>query len=159
VAGFLVNMVERTLMLVSPCRASARYPKGYKVYATETFETAEELERACRRIIREQMPWHVEPDQRMAFRSDLTYVALDDGLRVENEHGSTTLAGQPFIRELGALIHEGTHTGDEVQELLLAQGADFFTVQQALQDLLDAGVLVERIDDAALPAQGETAHA
>jgi hypothetical protein len=153
VAGFLTNMVDRTVALVSPCRASHRYPKGYKVYATASFETGEDFEQACNRIIEEQMPWHAQPGQRLAFRPDLTYSALADGLKLENEHGSTTLAGQPFVRELGMLIHEGTHTADEVEEDLLCRGADFFTVRQAVQDLFDSGMLTEPIDDL------EAAHA
>jgi radical SAM family RiPP maturation amino acid epimerase len=159
VAGFLVNMVDRSVMLVSPCRASARYPKGYKVYATANFETADDFERECNRIISEQMGWNVEGKQRLAFRSDLAYSELPDGLRIENEHGATTVAGQPFVRELGLLIHEGTHTSNEVQDDLLQRGADFFTINQAVQDLFDSGMLAEPVDFAESAEEAETVHA
>jgi hypothetical protein len=159
VAGFLVNMIERSVMLVSPCRASARFPKGYKVYAQANFKTAAEFEDVCRTMIRDQMPSHLRPGDRLAFRADLQYAELADGFRLENEFDVLTLEGRPFIRELGALIAAGTHTAGTAQDHLLDDGADFFTINRALQDLFDSGLLAESVDHAVHPDAAEPAHA
>lgn len=37
VTGFLVNMVERRVRLISPCNASERWPLGYRVFAEACF--------------------------------------------------------------------------------------------------------------------------
>ena len=53
VSGFLFNMVERTVKLISPCNASERWPLGYWVIAQGTFGTAAELRDLMRSMIDE----------------------------------------------------------------------------------------------------------
>jgi hypothetical protein len=53
VSGFLFNMVDRTVKLISPCNASDRWPLGYWVIAQGTFDTADELRDLMRSMIDE----------------------------------------------------------------------------------------------------------
>ena len=41
VSGFLFNMVERNVRLISPCNASERWPLGYRIYDEGTFTDGE----------------------------------------------------------------------------------------------------------------------
>src|SRR5262245_10451126 len=46
VSGFLTNMVERTVRLVSPTRPGDHWPLGYRVYGERSFATASDFRRA-----------------------------------------------------------------------------------------------------------------
>ena len=50
VSGFLINLVERTLKLISPCYTTREYPYGYRVFAEASFaldDITGEDERPC----------------------------------------------------------------------------------------------------------------
>ena len=56
--GYLVNMLDRTVKLVSPCFASERWPLGYIVHAEGTFSDASEFRDVLLRCVDEAMPEH-----------------------------------------------------------------------------------------------------
>lgn len=45
VSGFLINLVEKRVRLISPCSAGPRWPLGYRVHAEGQFETGPEFAR------------------------------------------------------------------------------------------------------------------
>jgi len=55
VSGFLVNMVEKSVKLITPCAGSDEWSLGYKVHAIESFSSAADFDQAVRRCIDEQM--------------------------------------------------------------------------------------------------------
>ena len=55
VSGFLFNMVDRTVKLITPCNANDRWPLGYWVIAQGTFDTADELRDLMRSMIDESI--------------------------------------------------------------------------------------------------------
>ena len=55
VAGFLINMVDRHVRLVAPCRASEQWPDGFRVLGSGGFADAAELGPLLDRLIAGQM--------------------------------------------------------------------------------------------------------
>lgn len=51
VTGFLVNPVAGRLQLISPCGASERWPKGYRVFREERFASGEEFRAALSTLV------------------------------------------------------------------------------------------------------------
>jgi radical SAM family RiPP maturation amino acid epimerase len=51
VSGFLINLVQRSVKLISPCPASDEWPDGYRIYAHERFADVADLDQICRRMI------------------------------------------------------------------------------------------------------------
>ncbi len=141
VSGFLVNMMHRTVKLVSPTRASARWPLGYRVYAEARFDSGAAFLSRVQEMIDAYMPETVPPGDRLAFREDLRYEPLDDGFALHGVGVSYHTRRQPFDAALGALIHSGRHSGGEVLARLVADGADVFLVARSLQGLYELGVL------------------
>jgi len=72
VCGFLVNLPERTVRLVSPCRASSRYPKGYRVHAENSFDGLEEYKQILLDMIRLYMPVSLGVEDLLRFRKGLS---------------------------------------------------------------------------------------
>ena len=114
VSGFLFNMVERSVQMITPCNASDRWPLGYWVLARGTFDTPEEL----RALLEGMIEAHAHP-----------WLRLDDVPRLrprltpELEEGAFTLVS-PWVRvkfsgqgEAGPLLERLARGGHTVEEL------------------------------------------
>jgi radical SAM family RiPP maturation amino acid epimerase len=78
VSGFLVNMLDRSVQLVTPCNASPRWPLGYWILDRGTFTSPEELgalleamiERSARDTLRADNVVRLRPDVRAEVDAD-----------------------------------------------------------------------------------------
>jgi radical SAM family RiPP maturation amino acid epimerase len=156
VSGFLINMVDRSIRLISPCRASDRWPLGYRVHAEGHFADAREFRDFIERSIEEHMPEHVAGDDIVAFRDDLAYSPLPDGFSLTNQSVTHKFTGQPFLVRLGSLIEQGEKTAGEIIGALLQEEVDILAATGAIQDLFDKGLLDE---ERPILQQGQEAHA
>ena len=93
--GYLVNMVERSIKLISPCNPSVRWPLGYEVFAEGTFQNAEEFKEFILESIETCMPEHLGPNDILAFRPDLRYEKYDDGFSLVARLRRHDLRGNP----------------------------------------------------------------
>ncbi len=149
VSGFLVNLTQGHIRLISPCQASENWPLGYRVYAEGAFSDAEEFGDFIQQAVAEHMPRQADGLPLLAWRRDLAYEPLPDGFTLENRFKRHTVKGQPFLAEMGKLIAAGRYSAGEVIDRLCQGGADFFGVQASLQDLFDRG----RLDDEPAPVE------
>jgi hypothetical protein len=56
VSGFLINMVERSIALVTPCNSSDKHPLGYITVARDEFSNAADLDAIVREMMAVRMP-------------------------------------------------------------------------------------------------------
>lgn len=141
VSGFLVNMVEGTIRLISPTRASVRWPLGYRTYGERRFATAAEFRRAVAALIDEHMPDNIPANRTLRFRDDLAYRREPEGFTVECRGGRFGLTGFAGAGALGDLLHQGSRSGSEMAAALIAAGLDPFVSANLLQQLFDRGLL------------------
>ena len=144
VSGFLVNMVQRTAQLVSPCRASEEWPLGYRVFAAASFDSAEDLRGFMEQVIEGQMAEHLPGAAAAAFRADLSYLRDGNGFTVSTPYRAHRFEGAPFLGDMGDLITRGDRTVGDTIGALLEAGADVFAVTGALDALFQSGLLNER---------------
>lgn len=145
VSGFYVNMVDRTIKLISPCQATERWPKGYRIFAEETFTDADTYRAVVEKIIREHMLENVTTDHRLAFRDDLKHEPRPDGFSLISPNQRHHITGQPFLTPLGSLIAEGDNTFGRISDLLLKEGVSPLSVSFTVKDLFDQGLLDETV--------------
>lgn len=140
VSGFLLNMPDRRVRLVSPCPASQRWPDGYIVHAEATFTSAAELASVLR-------AWAARPARLQLadvprFREDLRYEERPEGFRL-HQGARPPLAfhsrGYPSMQKLGQLLSEGRRS---VEELCLQAEAPPAETMLALQEMF-AGAFFE----------------
>ncbi|MEB3159971.1 MAG: radical SAM family RiPP maturation amino acid epimerase [Synechocystis sp.] len=115
VSGFLFNMVDRSVKLISPCNASERWPLGYYVYQEGTFHDGESLHALLMDMINNHMNTSVRHDQTIAFRRDLKYQEIDDGFRLSSaflHHNFSKVSD--YLKELVEGIYEGNKTAGEL---------------------------------------------
>lgn len=157
VSGFLVNMFDRSVRLVSPCRASDRWPHGYRVYAEGVFNSAQEFADFIDHTIERCMPDRVAGNATVAFRDDLDYSRTREGFTVSTNHRTYTLTGGPFVGIMGDLIHRGDLKASDVLEAVIDSGADLFAAAATLQDIFEKGLLNEDPVEGEVNEKSETA--
>ena len=80
ISGPLVNMVNRTVKLISPCYTTMRYRYGYRVFDETTFDAGSEgFEAALKRIVGRSMVARPYPEMPMRWRDDLKAAPQPDG--------------------------------------------------------------------------------
>lgn len=80
ISGPLVNMVNRTVKLISPCYTTMQYRYGYRVFDETTFDDGPEgFEAALERIIGRSMVARPYAEMPMRWRDDLKAVPQPDG--------------------------------------------------------------------------------
>ncbi|MEM7595338.1 MAG: radical SAM family RiPP maturation amino acid epimerase, partial [Cyanobacteria bacterium P01_A01_bin.83] len=143
VTGFLFNMVDRSVKLISPCNASDRWPDGYIIYDQGTFTNAEDLKILLERMIEDNMPLTVRPNQLMSFRPDLNYESLSDGFRLSNRIKTYSFRHEPYIKELGDLIAQGNKTAREIAAILESDGTPLALTFYHLNLIFEKGIVDE----------------
>ncbi len=143
VTGFLVNMVDSTIKMISPCYASERWPHGYRVFAEAVFEGADGYRAALERIVEENAMENVSINTILAFRDDLRFTAADDGFTLVSPNSKHNMKGKGYHKRLGELISQGDKAYGEIFDILTAEGASPFELAETITRLFDKGFLDE----------------
>ncbi|MBT8340600.1 MAG: radical SAM family RiPP maturation amino acid epimerase [Desulfatitalea sp.] len=143
VSGFLVNMVDKTIKLVSPCYASNQWPHGYREFAKTTFEDAKSYRAAIEKMVETHMPENPLPDSRLAFRDDLRFENQPNGFLLLSPNKKHHIGGHPVFKEIGAIVDKGTYSYRQVMESLLKNDTSMVDIDLSLKMLYDKGLLDE----------------
>lgn len=143
VTGFLFNMVDRTVKLISPCRANDLWPLGYIVFDQGTFSNIDDLKALLEKMLVEHMSPIVKPNTAIEFRKDLQYSKLPDGFQLSTRFMTYKFRHQNYLRELGEVIRKGNKTAVEIAAFFSLFGVPSNTTFQALNLLLARGCLNE----------------
>ena len=114
VSGFLFNMMDRSVQLVTPCNASARWPLGYWVVDEGTFDTPEELCALLEGIIERNMPSTIKLDRPLRLRPDLRLEVEGDDIRLRSRWIKITFHRQERAEHLAEMLTSGTCTPQEI---------------------------------------------
>ncbi len=145
VTGFLINMVEGTIRLIAPCPPTDKNPKGYRTFASGEFKTARELEFFIENTVA-NMHETARPEQILAIREDLDYIALENGFELKSTYKKYTFKGLQYMKVLGALINQGILTTSEIIDSVSKKHGNTMGVIQSIQQLFDLGLLMEDVD-------------
>lgn len=140
-SGFLVNMVDRTVRLISPCNASERWPLGYRVHYEGSFADAKEFRACLDEAVQSCRPPHVSGHEVIEFREDLEYARTDDGFSLSSRCLKHKIEGSAYMGLMGDMIAEGGHTASEVISAAMEAGEDVFAASWTIQDLYEKGLL------------------
>jgi len=145
VSGFLFNMVERTVQLIAPCRASERWPLGYVVLSRGRFDDVAAVRQLLVAMIDEHMLAAVPEDVPVAFRDDLRYGREGDAFRLWNCNGGLRFASRAgYMGGLGDLVAAACHRPAEIEKRLLRErGVEPADTRRALHGMFERGILNE----------------
>jgi radical SAM family RiPP maturation amino acid epimerase len=114
VSGFLFNMVDCSVKLITPCNASERWPLGYWVLASGEFRSGAELRDLIGSMLDEHVKDGLSVLDTVRLRPGVRLVADAETLRVISPGLGMAFAGQPMAAELAGLLAAGTHTAEQI---------------------------------------------
>lgn len=146
VSGFLLNMVDRSVRLISPCNADDRWPLGYRIYEQAVFKTACELRTVLEQMIKRHMSSTVSLQDQIRFRPDLRFEKVDDGFHLSTPLTRHSFSGTPHIQEVGEALLQKQRTAAEFALLLEAdKGIPLPETLHYLNEFFKHAVLDEEI--------------
>jgi len=161
VSGFLINMVDRSVRLVSPCPSSDAWPNGYWTFEEGRFTDGEDLAVLLDGMMERHMPVTLRAGDRAQLRPDLA-VTFSDTEMVLRSYGSTvTITDLPYLEPLARALTAGDMTaGEIVIDIEDRFGWPAENVMSSLNWLRDQGLLDEeprRAGFALIPAASSRA--
>ncbi len=144
VTGFLLNMVDQTLSLISPCTASDKWPLGYIVFGRWYFRNASEFRDALRSATTESMQASLREHDEVRFQPSLSLQGENEGFRLANRYYSLDFSSLLESRHLAQAIESGGQTVGEIAEVRYKKwGIPHLWTHQALSVLLNEAVLCD----------------
>ena len=147
VSGFLLNMVTRTIKLISPCRASEEWPLGYVVFDQRSFNDAMELEDHVEAMMAEHMPVKIDLKDRIRFNPNFRYQKHEDGFHVVsamNELSFRRADMADYVLSLGDQVNSGRRTAAQIAlSGFFEHGVPEANTIGTLEALFQRGLLVD----------------
>ncbi|MBO3458689.1 radical SAM family RiPP maturation amino acid epimerase [Aetokthonos hydrillicola Thurmond2011] len=141
VSGFLLNLVERSVKLISPCNADEYWPNGYYIYEEGHFDNIDDLKMILQGMTARHMTLTVRDSDRMSFRRDLEYQSLSDGFQVSTKYKIHTFRSEIYLKYLGEIIHKGDKTVAEIIPMFSMFGIPKNYILDSLNIMFNDGVL------------------
>ena len=118
ISGPLVNMVRRTIKLISPCYTTMEYRYGYRVFDETFFDGPEDFEVALKRIIRRSMVVRPYPEMPVRWRDDLKAIPRPDGFTLLSPTTRRDFRRGELHRHTAELVGRGDRTYEQVFDAL-----------------------------------------
>ncbi|MGX5806014.1 radical SAM family RiPP maturation amino acid epimerase [Bradyrhizobium sp. Arg314] len=147
VSGFLVNMRQGRLQLVTPVPGGERWPLGYRIVGQRFFRTPDEFQEALQSMTDQHMLESPAPDLPVRFRRDLQYKAGDGYFDLRSRYKEHRVLDDVVPKSVGHLIACGNFTASELIMRLTTDGTSVLAVADLLDQLYAAGLIEEDLDD------------
>ncbi len=144
VSGFLINLLNKTIQVVSPCYTSQKWPMGYRVYDSTSFTDASDFKAKMESLIERCMPIDPPADHIVRFRDDLMFKPTAEGFDLVSPNQVHHFTGHALWGPIGTLAAEGRHSFRKIGNQLLANTDNNpLLVGMALNRLFSGGFLDE----------------
>lgn len=146
VSGLLVNMCQRTVRLVTPCRSDERWPDGFQVRHLGQFDGPEDFHRLVAGWF-DHLPLSVEDLPCIRPAPALRLREVENGFAIGSELQEVRLQDphqSAYLGELAELIQDSRHPASTIATLLsYTRGVAGPTTLKLLNTLFDQGALDE----------------
>ncbi|MBZ6074821.1 radical SAM family RiPP maturation amino acid epimerase [Microvirga puerhi] len=159
VSGFLVNMMKKTVQLVTPVPGSERWPLGYRVFGERQFSTGAEFQQCLEGLIDEHMVESLSGDWPARFRSDLRFEAMAGGFKLHSRSTEHTIQNTICGEAAGSLLARGDLKVADVIERLVESGVSVLVVADLLEKLFQSGLIEDSDSGEPLPGTVDVAPA
>ena len=145
-SGFLFNLPDRTVKLISPCPPSSRHPKGYTVFCSRKFNQPEDLEIILEDIIEHHMPLAPPPKKQLGFRDDLALEISRNTVRFKTRYLTKQLKNDPMVVSYVQQIIKGEATPSTLRGSSFLQTGSQDHADHFIFYLFENGLLKEYIE-------------
>lgn len=113
VSGFLFNLVDRTVRLITPCNTSDRWPLGYWILDEAGFDTADDLAETLRAMIQRSVTAYLTPATCVRTRPDIRLSLHGDNIVFEAMGAKQTARVGADAAEFFELLAAGSSTAED----------------------------------------------
>lgn len=144
VSGFLINMVRRTVRLITPCPSSDKWPNGYWVLDQGTFSDAQEFATLLQSMVDRNLSEYLRHDQPIRLIQNAEIEAAENTITIRTPFCVTTFNGYPLAEHLVHAISEGTLTAGQIALRIEDEtGEPASEIFASLNNIFAGGVLDE----------------
>ena len=134
ISGFLFNMPDQSVRLISPCPASEQYPDGYRTYQQATFSDARDLRELLQQWC--QLPLRLNRQDVPRWREELSCLTSEHGFRLQDAQRGMDFHGGAAMAEIGRLVGQVS-----LEELCLRVPQEPAVTLLQMQRFYEAGLL------------------
>ena len=122
VDGFCINFPERRFKLVTPVRASERYPKG--IYESEwvSFTDGADFEEKLTKYINEELEIDIPRDKALKLYDYMSVDKYKDEQAIISRFGEVIPLNEPYMIRVARLLKEGIYTRKEIAKTVSEEG-------------------------------------
>ncbi len=114
VSGFLFNMPDREVKLVTPCQTNERWPLGYWVVAKANFNSADDLKKVLDDMVSKYMKPQLYLEDLIQLRRDLKWETMESEFKLISKHLAFTFLHHKNPESLLSMIENGTYTMEDI---------------------------------------------
>lgn len=148
-SGFLVNMCDQTIKLITPINASERFPNGQVEYAVEHFNDAKEFEEKMQKMI-DGMKTILSPTEELKMYDYLDFAEdKDGGMLIANKLGYGIKFGDEsisrFVKRACEMLKEGGHNRRGIGEAMCEIDSRFdpVSIYSIINKMWNMGIIVD----------------
>jgi radical SAM family RiPP maturation amino acid epimerase len=148
VSGFLLNMIDRSIKLISPCESSEEWPLGYIIYDEANFSSASELRNILNQMIDKNMLQNLSIQDQINFRPDLKYEKAEGGFHILSPavEYQYQLADLPYLQAMVEFIFNKNLTAGELALLMEREkGIALTDTLHSLNEFFKHGMLESQV--------------
>jgi radical SAM family RiPP maturation amino acid epimerase len=114
VSGFLFNMPDKEVRLVTPCQANDQWPLGYWVLGKAKFNSAADLKQILHEMVNKHMKIYLRLEDRIQLRQDIKWYTRENEFILNSSQLSVTFANQKNPTALMRMLETGDYTVEEI---------------------------------------------
>ncbi len=138
VSGFLINIFDKTIKMVSPCSATEQYDKGYITFDEQSYSAPNEIAGIMQVMIGTRM--------RQTLAANMTIRLSPNFARVNGEaansiHTPSAVVQSPAVSLVSRYVDDNDNNVIDVVRRAVGNGEDPFFVIDAIDRCRNAGVL------------------
>ncbi len=139
VSGFLVNILRKTIRLVSPTMPSEKWPNGYVVHAEAVYTDTEDYERKLLELIEANMELQkLKTDLPIRFDENFTYMNVDGHFAFTND---AIVIESKLFEKIGPMIADGDMSPKDIVKKYTKEGGNPFLVAKLLDEFNTYGLV------------------
>ena len=153
ISGFVINMAEQSLRLVTPCLSTAKEPTGERIVAKAYFNHVADFQEKFATMLKEYMPEELDNNQVLRLRPTMQFELINKGIAYSHNLQKIKISlldgegEQPGLhQQIYKKLMPGTQTGYEIISSLMDAGYAPANIIRGLKEFYNAGILLEKYE-------------
>ena len=148
VSGFLGNLMQQSLKLITPCAATDRWPLGYRILDERHFEHPEDIQPLMQEMLDTSLNVHLLPeDQLIPFPGVKFGSENEDKLTISRHGYKKIFSGVSKAESLAEILNNSPITVQDCCGSRQRQGIDPIQTGLTLTRLFQCGIFDEQVID------------